>query len=250
MSDPSPMDYLEKLILEMDRLGITRVCLSGLGDFFQSASNEDVKAAMEQYPDRIIGAFFIRPGMNSPADIQKAQAAGFQMLKVSLPRGPYDDPSYHPLWREAQELHMPILFHTGVVTTLAGPGEDVSAWNMHPMRLESVSREFPDLGLIIAHLGIHWNHDAAEIARMRPNVFVDLTGEPTGWRVRVEREGFDKYLWWPDAFDKVVFGTDVWYTKIATILDEDRNRLERLNIPAGTQERVFYKNIKKLLGEA
>ena len=117
-----------------------------------------------------------------------------------------------------------------------------------PMRLEPITREFPDLGIIIAHLGVHWNTDAAELARMRPNVYVDLTGEPDGWRMRADTVGMDKWLWWPGAFEKVVFGTDVHYSKIGQILEEDINRLDWLNIPTQTRRKIFAGNILGLLG--
>ena len=116
------------------------------------------------------------------------------------------------------------------------------------MRIEPITRQFPNLNVIIAHLGIHWNADAAELARMRPNVYVDLTGEPEGWRKRADAVGIDHWLWWPGAFEKVVFGTDVHYSKIGQILAEDVDRLDRLNIPMQTRRHIFAGNILRLLG--
>jgi predicted TIM-barrel fold metal-dependent hydrolase len=142
-----------------------------------------------------------------------------------------------------------VLFHTGIVTTAReAPGEGVSSWHMHPMRLERISREFPQLNLIAAHLGICWNLEAAELARIRPNVYVDLTGTRTGWRVRADRVGMESFLWWPDAFDKVVFGTDVAEHEMAQILSEDVARLRRLEVGPRTRERVFSGNMLGMLG--
>ena len=143
---------------------------------------------------------------------------------------------------------MPVLFHTGIVTTIGeASAEMISSWNMHPMRIEPITREFPELGVIIAHLGIHWNADAAELARMRPNVYVDLTGEPDGWRARGDREGMDKWLWWPGAFEKVVFGTDVHFSKIRQILSQDYDRLDKLKINQDIRRKIFSGNILRLL---
>jgi predicted TIM-barrel fold metal-dependent hydrolase len=118
------------------------------------------------------------------------------------------------------------------------------------MRIEPITREFPELRLIVAHLGIHWNDDAAELARMRRNVYVDLTGEPGGWRARADAVGMDRWLWWPGAFTKVVFGTDVHYTKIERILADDLARFDRLGIDPQTRERILAGNILSLLGRA
>ena len=240
--------YLEKLIATMDDCHIDKCCLSGLGEFFWCADNKDVKSAFCSYPDRIIGAVSIRPGHDKPEKIVQAYNDGFRMVKVSIPKVPYDDPACFELWNCALEYKMPVLFHTGIVTCKELPGESISSWNMHPMRIEPITREFPELGVIVAHLGIHWNDSAAELARMRPNVYVDLTGEPEGWRKRLDSEGAEKYLWWPGAFGKVIFGTDVHYNKISRILQDDINRLDKVGIDNDTREKIFSENILRLLG--
>jgi predicted TIM-barrel fold metal-dependent hydrolase len=242
--------YLDKLIQTMDSLGIEKVCLSGLGPLFYCVDNHGIKDAMIKYPTRIIGTYFIRPGHSTVEEIHSAYSDGFRMLKVTIPTKPYDDLSFFSLWEAACDLKMPILFHTGVVTTLRpSVGEKISSWYMHPMRLELIANEFPKLGMIIAHLGVHWNEDAAELLRMRANVYADITGEPQGWRSRVNKRGLDHYLWWPKAFEKLIFGTDVLYFKIPEILAQDRQWYAKFQLDAQTQDLIYYKNITKLLGE-
>jgi predicted TIM-barrel fold metal-dependent hydrolase len=242
--------YLEKLISTMNKVGIDRCCISGLGELFNCIDNIGVKRAIEKYPDKLIGAYYIRPGDNTKLDILNAYDQGFKMIKVTLPKKPYDHPEYFPLWKEAEKLELPILFHTGVVTLMKkAPNERISSWFMHPMRIEPIANAFPDLKMIIAHLGVHWNDDAAELIRMKKNVYADLSGSPTGWRVRADRIGMDHWLWWPGAFKKVIFGSDVFITDIQKIVDEDKKRLNRLNIDLNTQKLIFYKNILKLVGE-
>ena len=246
---PGP-EYLDGLLETMDANGIEKCCVSGLGELFDQATNDGVRAAFEKHPDRIVGAVFVRPGLDGPDAIDRGYDGGFCMVKITIPKSGYEDPVYFPLWERAQEHAMPVLFHTGVVTVAnERPGEGISSWNMHPMRIEPVTREFPELDIIIAHLGIHWNADAAELARMCPNVYVDLTGEPGAWRARADAEGMDKHLWWNGAFDKVVFGTDVHYRNIPTIIEEDIARLQGLGIGDETRRRIFSGNILQLLGE-
>jgi len=240
--------YLDNLLRTMDACGIERCCMSALGELFGHADNDGVRDAFLAHPDRIIGAVFIRPGVDGPEQIDRAYEEGFRMVKVHLPRVPYNDVSCFDLWAKATEYRMPVLFHTGLVVCKEIPGEHINSWYMHPMRLEPVTREFPDLNVIVAHLGVHWNSDAAELARMRPNVSVDLTGEPDGWRRRADTVGMDKWLWWPGAFEKVVFGTDVHHSKMRDILDADIARLDRIGIPAETRRNIFAGNIFRLLG--
>lgn len=242
--------YLKHLIAAMDENNIEKVCISGIGKLFKCVENEEIKNALKKFPDRLIGAYFIRPGVNNPEDIQRAYSQGFKMLKVTLPTKPYDDPTLFSLWEKAEELKMPILFHTGVITLIRkAKGDYISSWFMHPMRLEPITNSFPRLKMIIAHLGVHWNEEAAELIRMRPNVYADLSGGLNGWRVRADKIGIEHWLWWPDAFKKIVFGTDVFYNQISQVLQEDINRLDRLNIDPETRELIFSGNISKMVGE-
>jgi predicted TIM-barrel fold metal-dependent hydrolase len=241
--------YVDSLLSAMDECGIETCCISGLGPLFGMAGNAEVEKAFTQHPDRFVGAVFVRPGMDGPEAVERGFDSGFRMVKVTIPTGPYENPDYFPLWERAQAHGMPILFHTGVVTAKEAPDEHICSWDMHPMRLEPITRAFPDLKIIAAHLGIHWNSDAAELARMRPNAYVDLSGEPGGWRARADAEGVDTWLWWPNAFEKVVFGTDVHYSKMKRAMQEDIERLDKLEIPEETRERFFSGTILRILGE-
>lgn len=242
--------YIENLIKAMDESNIERTCVSGLGKSFKCVDNQRIKEAFNEYPDRFIGAYYIRPGYSQVDEIENAYASGFKMLKITLPQKPYDDPSYFPLWESAQKLKMPILFHTGVVTLIKPSKEEyISSWYMHPMRIEPIANSFPKLNMIIAHLGVHWNDDAAEVIRMKKNVYADFSGAPKGWRMRADAIGMNHYLWWKDAFKKIVFGTDVFYTQIAQILKEDKQRLNKLKVDQDIQKLIFSGNILKMVGE-
>ncbi len=240
--------YVDTLLKSMDECHISKACISGIGPLFQSITNQQVLELIHTYPERFIGAYFIRPGVSHPEEIQRAFSAGFRMIKVTLTMKPYDDESLFPLWGEATRLQMPVLFHTGVLTTPQPmPEEHISSWNMHPMRLEPVANAFPHLKIIIAHLGVHWNEDAAELIRMRGNVYADLTGEPAGWRQRADHIGMEHFLWWDGAFKKVVFGTDVIPMKIPEILQQDQARYKRLRLDTNTLHAIFHRNIEEML---
>ena len=111
--------YLARLLKAMDACGIERVCLSGLGPLFRCGSDADVERAFETHPDRVVGAAFVRPGVHGPEAVDRARDRGFRMIKVSVPRIPYDDPRGFPLWERAAAHGLPVLFHTGVGTTPA-----------------------------------------------------------------------------------------------------------------------------------
>jgi hypothetical protein len=241
-------NYLEKLIETMNMFAIEKCCLSGLGDLFGCKDNLAVKQAFENYQNRIIGTYFIRPGKSDPSEVYYAYDQGFKMIKVTIPTKGYNHKSFFSIWKNAQELGMPVLFHTGIVTLpQTSLKTEISSWYMHPMRIETIANAFPQLKIIIAHLGIHWNKEVAELLRMRENIYSDLTGEPDGWRIHLDDEGIKKYLWWDGAFKKLVFGTDVRYDKISTILNQDKLRFDKFNVDEDIRELYYYRNIQNLL---
>jgi predicted TIM-barrel fold metal-dependent hydrolase len=243
--------YVDGLLKAMDEAGIERVCVSGLGPLFSMQDDAAVEDAMRRHPDRIIGAVYVRPGVDGPEKIRWGQEHGFRMVKVTCPSAPYHDPAYFPIWEQALDAAMPVLFHTGIVSPKAvGRGAGVSSWNMQPMMVEPITREFPELKVILAHLGVNHNKDAAELARMRPNVYVDITGEPGGWREHMKAVGLDHWLWWPGAFEKVVFGTDVHHSKIKQILDEDTAMHDVLGLSDAIRAKVLGGTMRRLLGDA
>src|SRR6056297_3088535 len=88
MDEPN---YLQNLLQTMDKLEIEKVCISGLGKLFNSVDNSEVLRALKKYPDRVLGAYFLRPGYERASKIKEAHDKGFRMLKSTLPLYAYDD---------------------------------------------------------------------------------------------------------------------------------------------------------------
>jgi hypothetical protein len=72
-------NYLENLIQNNDEWGIEKCCISGLGKLFMCVDNKGIKTAIDKYPNKLIGAFYIRPGENEPKDIKNAYEDGFRL---------------------------------------------------------------------------------------------------------------------------------------------------------------------------
>lgn len=242
---PQP-GYLVELLATCDRLGIEKVCLSGLGDAFALSDNAAVARALIETPDRVIGFYFIRLGEHRIEEVERAVAVGFRGLKFTIPYEPYDHESYFPLYERAQSYGLPCLFHTGIVTT-ARYVRSVSSAKMRPVHLEAVAREFPRLACICAHLGIPWHEEAAALARIIPNIYVDITGAPGGWRVQKDVAFFRSLLYWPDAWHKVLWGSDVHCTDLEAALRRDQALVETLTLSAEMKAAFFGGTFLSLL---
>ncbi len=106
---------------------------------------------------------------------------------------------------------MPLLAHTGIVMrTTADRAREVNSRKMTPVCLDAVVRSFPGLNVVGAHLGVPWHEEASMMARIHPNYYVDLTGAWWGgWRFNKGPEFFRYHFFWENAWDKVLFGTDI-----------------------------------------
>jgi predicted TIM-barrel fold metal-dependent hydrolase len=240
-------DYLERLLETHLRLGIDKMCLSGLGELFKMKGNESVEEAFKKYPERIVGFAFVRLGEDTPGKIEEFYRRGFKGLKITMPPADYDDEAFFPLYEKAEELGMPLLFHCGIIAPVAVYSPNISSNWMRPVLLERIARTFSGLKLICGHLGVPWFEEAATLARIVPNIYLDITGSYTGWRAVKGVNFFRETLWFQGAWRKVVFGSDVPYNELHLVLERDRKLLEALSLTAGETAGYFADNAVSLL---
>jgi uncharacterized protein len=91
-----------------------------------------------------------------------------------------NDRKIYPYYKKAEELGIPILFHTG-------PGGPQRLAYSNPLLLDEVAADFADLKIIIAHLQDPWLSECLSIVQWRPNVYLDISGGQTMYKVDPER---------------------------------------------------------------
>ena len=250
--------YIDRLLREMDRLGIDRVGLIALGDLIPDlfvlhgpregrVDNADLAQLVRQHPDRFWGWGFIRLGQHADSDVERLAEMGLAGLKFHAPIEPYDAQSYFPVYEQAQVLGLPCLFHTGIFTPPRPmPGQRFRSENCRPVYLESIAQEFPDLKMICAHLGVCWNDEAATVCRICKNVYADLSGRVDGWRSSKPIEWFQQTLYWPTAHEKILFGSDVHADEIEPTLADHRRILQGMGWTEHQISNVFSNNARRL----
>ncbi len=126
-------------------------------------------------------------------------------------------------------------------------GQDCDSSRMRPVYLDGPAREFPNLNFHIAHLGVPWHDEAAMMVRMLPNVTADITGRV--WRDQKGVDWFRNLLWFEDAWDKILFGTDC--TRGVEEFEPQYNKqlyiVEGLGLDEATQRKFFGDNAARLL---
>ncbi len=104
------------------------------------------------------------------------------------------------LYARAQKLSLPIIFHTG-----ASPVREAPLMYSHPSVTDEVALRFPELKIVMAHIGHPWVREAVVIIRKHPNVFADISAIYTRpWMVY---EGLLMASEW-GVMHKLLFGSD------------------------------------------
>ena len=250
--------YLPKLIDTMRKNDIVCAWLHAVEEPFDKSyigGNKEVRDAFMKYPGLFRGFGYIRLGGDTVSDVDELHAAGFSGLKVIYPSSRYDDKRYYRIYERAQKYGMPIMFHLGAgLYRPKKTGYDISIDYMRPAHLDTIARAFPVLSLIGAHFGNPWYEEAAEVARLNPNVYFDLTGSTL---VKKSPAFFKDLLWWKDTlsiyrgssspFEKVLFGTDVPPSMIGDVKKDYENLVQCLDLNKTDTENIFRKNALRIL---
>lgn len=81
----------------------------------------------------------------------------------------------------------------------------------HPLNIDEVAVDYPDMNFIIAHMGFPWVLDTAEVCYKNSNVYTDISGFVYGEFKGLEQKRFEsqlvKFLEIAGS-DKLLFGTD------------------------------------------
>ena len=174
-----------------------RAAVSSCGPIFGQPGNDAVEEALRRHPDVVVGFGYVALGRGDSArTVAELHRRGFRGVKVIIPKSDYDDKAYWPIYRKAEQLGMPVLFHTGVmarteeiaarykhipeVAAIDHRTWDISSRRMMPETLDAIARAFPDLRLIMAHFGSWGRTDnAAAVLQWNRNIYADLTN--WGW---------------------------------------------------------------------
>lgn len=136
---------------------------------------------------------------NLEQELQNLVDAGFRGLKL-LPTYQYFYPNesfLYPLYARAQELQIPVMFHTG---SSIFRGTRLKYGD--PLYLDDVAIDFPRLNIVLVHGGRgFWYDRAFFLTRLHPNIYLEVAGLPP--------QNLMKYF--PEIekiADKVIFGSD------------------------------------------
>lgn len=145
-----------------------------------------------------------------------------------------NDPRLYPLYATAQELGIPIMFHTG---SSVFKGARMKYGD--PLFFDDLATDFPLLNILMVHGGRgFWYNKAYFLAKLHPNVYLEIAGLPPSRLL-------DYYPELEKVSDKVIFGSD-WPSPpdITPGIEVIRN----LPLSETAKENILGNNAAKILG--
>ena len=202
------------------------------------------------HSDQLIGFLSLDPTQQGWEDElqfehQELKLLGIKLMPMYAGFRP-DEPRLDALWGYAQRHHLPVLLHTGTTFVAQAPLEFTL-----PRHLDPVATRFPDVPIIMAHLGHPYEGECIVTARKHPNLFADISAlHYRPWQFYNSLMLVQEYGVW----DKVLFGTDYPFTTVDATLAGlrglnrmlDGTALPRLN--EEEIERMIYRDALTVLG--
>jgi predicted TIM-barrel fold metal-dependent hydrolase len=145
-------------------------------------SNDDVATFAEENSD-IVMAFASVDPMRGAAALSEARRLikrGVKGFKLHPPLQQFhaNDKIAYPFYEVIQEARLPVIFHTGhsgIGTGMPGGG-GVRLKYGHPMDIDDVAVDFPDMPIIMAHPSFPWQDEAISVCLHKRQVYIDLSG--------------------------------------------------------------------------
>jgi predicted TIM-barrel fold metal-dependent hydrolase len=104
------------------------------------------------------------------------------------------------VFERAQALGLPVLLHQGT-----SPVRFADLDFAHPRHIDRVATAFPELKMILAHMGHPWQVDCIVVIRKHPNVYADISAN--FYRPWSYYNAFRYATEW-NVLDKLLFGSD------------------------------------------
>jgi predicted TIM-barrel fold metal-dependent hydrolase len=181
--------------------------------------NDLVARYVAAHPDKLIGFASIDPHEPDYLDEMRRcfETMNFRGLKLgpTYQNYPPMDERMQPVYAYCEAHGIPVLFHQGTTFPRRAPLKYA-----HPVLLEDVAIRYPELRMVVAHMGHPWMEDTIVLIRKQPHVYADVSAlyyRP--WQFYNALVAAVEY----GAAHKLLFGTDYPFTTAADSIAALRN---------------------------
>ena len=234
--DMAPKSDAETIFAEMADVEKAIVFALRYGDSVGIESDDETTArAVAKYPDKIVGFAYVDPRRADCMDMLEHAVEDLGLKGVKY--GPIyngvalSDPRLDPVYAYCQKHNIPLTMHMGTTYARNAPVDMGRAIHVEPVALK-----YPDLTMILAHMGHPWYGDCIAVSRKQPNVFCEVSAlfyRPWQYyNILIEAQEYK-------IIDKIFFGTDFPFSRVGESVDgllNINNQVEGTNLPRVTDD--------------
>jgi predicted TIM-barrel fold metal-dependent hydrolase len=234
-------DFLQS----MRKSGVSKAVLQAEYSFGDAELlNRTVAQKVEENPDLLIGFAGIDPlSSQDPVDDLDRYVKQWNMKGLNLQpwvQGWYpNDERLYPLYSYCQQAAMPVTIHTSLNFALHRKID-----YGHPLYLDEVACDFPELTIVANHGGWPWVNEMVAVAWKRPNVYLEIGAISPKYIAR-PGTGWELFMTYGDSVlqDQILFATD-------SLIPHERAVREVDSLPFKDQvkEKLLYRNAMRILG--
>ena len=238
-----PMEDLAAEYAKLDVIGVLLAWDAEIRTGRPPLSNELVAGVVKQFPGRFVGFGSVDPHRHDAAErIRRLPDLGLLGLKLHPTMQGFDPSSDHAMrfLEAAAESRLAVITHAGTSGLGAGcpGGLGLRIDFARPILLDRAAAAFPEMPIVLAHVGWPWHLETLAMALHKSNVFIDISG----WRYRylppeVLRDMKGRLS------GQFLFGTDVPMFSPADLLQE----FAGLELPDGVNAKILSENASRLL---
>jgi predicted TIM-barrel fold metal-dependent hydrolase len=200
--------------------------------------DDDVTAAaVRKYPDRFVGLAAVDPRRPDCMELLRHAIEDLGLRGAKF--GPIyngvalSDPRLAPVLDYLQKNNLPLTMHMGTTFVRNAPVELGRA-----IHIEPVAMQYPDLTMIMAHMGHPWYEECVVVARKQPNVYCEVSAlSYRPWQYYNILMCAQEYK----ITDKVFFGTDFPFARVDESVDgllHINDQLEGTSLPRVSDETI------------
>lgn len=154
----------------------------------------------------------------------------------------YPNDSRLKVWYEmAIEYDTPVMFHSGDTYTPSGKVK-----YSHPLHIDDLAVDYPELKIVICHVGNPWIKDCMEVVYKNKNVYADISGLVLGdFSEKFERyikNEIEEMITYAGDPNYLLYGTDWPISNMKSYL----KFMDQLEIADDKKELILWKNAADL----
>jgi predicted TIM-barrel fold metal-dependent hydrolase len=223
----------EEMIQVMDANGVDRSVLFTIKGFYRdmmTQGNDELAEVTRRHPDRFTGFGTVHPGMGQAAleEMDRCARIGLKGFKFQpVWQGFFvNTPAFHPIMEKLRELRLPVFIHSGTPPV------------SEPFQIINVAREYPDVPVILAHLGLPDFWEECVLAAKRiGNIYFETAGAQ-GLAIRTAVNTLGP--------ERVIFGSDTPFGGPNNQYYQLEN--VRMSVPERYHDLVLGGNASRIIG--